>query len=396
MLWTDKYKPCSFNEIACQYDAKVKLRQFILEFSKQSKKAVLVYGPTGSGKTSCIYALAIQHKLEIVELNASDFRNKQQIHEIIGQASQQQSLFNKGKIILIDELEGIDGNKDRGGIQELVKLLEYSSWPIILVANDAWQEKLRPLRSKSLLVEFKKPEKETLINMLSRIATKEKININPEALDAITTFNECDIRACINDLQILSMLKKKIIKDDIVKLRYDDIRERDETIFQALKLVFKSKSGTLNAFDNVQNLDQDDFFVWIDENLPKEYKGQELAKAYDVLSQADVFRGRIRRWQYWRYLVYVMALLTEGISGAKKTNNEEFTSYKPPSRFLKMWLVKQKIAKKKTITEKIAKQTHCPKRVAQKEFPLWEMILENRKVQEELRLEPEEVEFLKR
>jgi len=394
--FTEKYKP-SFSEVACCDEAKQMLKTFVLQFAKQSKRAALVFGPSGSGKTSCIYALAFNLGFELIELNASDFRNKQQIHEIIGKASQQQSLFKKGKIILIDELEGISGTKDRGGIQEVLRLLETTAWPIVLVANDAWQEKLRPLRSKSLLIEFKKQDKTKIARALAKIAAKEKINVSTDALEALASINECDIRASINDLQNLTIFNKKITKEDIIKLKEISTREKDENIFQALRLIFKSKAGTINAFDNVQNLDHDDFFLWLDENLPREYKREELAKAYDALSIADVFRGRIRRWQYWRYLVYIMALLTEGISGAKKQDlSDEFVSYKPPTRILKMWIIKQKLAKKKSISEKLAKKVHCSKKAVEKDFAIMEMIIKNNKrAHEQLKLEPEELDFLK-
>lgn len=391
---TEKHKP-KFDEIACSQEAKSSFKAFIVEFSKQKKKAVLLYGPSGCGKTSATYALAMQLGYEVIELNASDFRNKQEIHEIIGKASQQQSLFSKGKIILIDELEGISGNKDRGGIPEVVRLIELTSWPIVLIANDAWQTKLRPLRSKAILIEFKKTDKTVVAKALAKIAAKEKVSASLEILEAIAVINNCDVRASINDLQLLSALKKPITKLDVASLH---VREKDESIFKALQTVLKSKADR-NVFDNVQNMDQDDFFLWLDENIPREYKGQELVKAYDALSKADVFRGRIRRWQYWRFLVYIMDLLTYGVSNAKKQVHEGFTSYKPPSRILKIWLAKQKQLEKLSISEKLAKATHSSKKVAKQEINYLKLAFNSKqKIQEiaqELKLEEKEIEWLK-
>ena len=54
------------------------------------------------------------------------------------------------------------------------------------------------------------------------------------------------------------------------------------------------------------------------ENIPKEYSGKALEKAYDALSNADKFRGRIYRQQFWRFLVYQNIFQTAGISHAKK------------------------------------------------------------------------------
>jgi len=44
-------------------------------------------------------------------------------------------LFFKGKLILIEELEGISGREDYGGISTLSSLIRESKYPIIITAN---------------------------------------------------------------------------------------------------------------------------------------------------------------------------------------------------------------------------------------------------------------------
>lgn len=394
--WTEKYKP-KFDEIACSQESKSKLKAFIANFGKQ-KKAVLLYGPSGCGKTAAVYALASQLGYEVIELNASDLRNKQEIEKIVGKASRQQSLFARGKIILIDELEGISP-VDRGSIQEIIRLIEKTSWPIVLIANDPWQEKLRPLHSKVVLIEFKKAEPEVVARILAKIAEKEKINIPFELCKLIALANECDVRASINDLQLLGAIKKPITKQDLALLHG---RKKDKNIFEALRAILKTKLPvkSSNVFDAVQNMDENDFLLWLDENIPREYNKDELVRAYETLSKADIFRGRIRRWQHWRFLFYVMLLITAGISNAKNNPKEGFTSYKPPSRILKIWLAKQKLAEKMSIVEKLAKATHCSKKVASKEFEYLKFAFDSKqKIQEiakELNLEEKEIEWLKK
>src|SRR3989344_970244 len=100
-------------------------------------------------------------------------------------------------------------------------------------------------------------------------------------------------------------------------------------------------------------------FLWIDENLPREYdKPDDLAKAYDVLSRADVMYGRISRWQHWRFLSYVSELLTAGIAVSKKEKYSKFVQYQPTQRILKIWIANQKYLKRKAIAQKIAGATH--------------------------------------
>ena len=64
------------------------------------------------------------------------------------------NLRNKGKIILVDDIDGLSGTKDRGGVQALVRILKESSWPIVLTAIDPWNPKLSTLRNKSEMIEF--------------------------------------------------------------------------------------------------------------------------------------------------------------------------------------------------------------------------------------------------
>jgi len=140
----------------------------------------------------------------------------------------------------------------------------------------------------------------------------------------------------------------------------------------------------------------DEIFLWVEENIPLEYKGEELAKAFDALSLADVFRGRIYRHQHWRFMVYEYFLLGSGIASSKKVNRGGWTNYKKPTRILKIWLQNQRAAKKKTICQKYAKYCHISTKTAMKEFMLIKILLKSPKIRLDLKLGDEEVEFLDR
>jgi replication factor C large subunit len=138
----------------------------------------------------------------------------------------------------------------------------------------------------------------------------------------------------------------------------------------------------------------DEIMLWVEENIPAEYQGQELAKAIDALSKVDIFKRRIYRQQYWRFLVYENALLSYGISSAKKNVKTGFTSYKKPTRILKIWLNNQKYDKKKSISRKYAEYVHIGEKRAYKEFPEVQAFLMRPEIQKELRLSEEEVAYL--
>jgi len=398
-LWTEEYKPSSLKEVHGQADAIAKLRDFIFNFERQKKKAALLYGPSGSGKTALAYAFASELGYEIVDLNASDFRNKEQIDKIVGQAIKQQSLFAKGKLVLIDEIDGLSGTDDRGGTAALLRLINSTNFPIILTANDIWQQKLDKIRTKTELIHLNRLNYIDITEILRKICSKVMFEVDEKILKEIAIKASGDARAAINDLQVIATQAAKtaleVTKEDIAVLGK---RKKDVSIFDALRVILRSKDAAVDIFEDV-DLSLDDCFLWLDENLPLEYKQESLAKAYEALSKADIFKARIRRWQHWRFLVYVNTLMTAGVALAKKDASREFISYQRPSRILQMWIAKQKNAAKKAIASKLAKTTHCSQKKAFAEMPYLQITCRNKKmldnIAKELKLTADEVDYFK-
>jgi len=398
--FTNKYKPKKTSEIIGQNEQLKIIKKEVSEYGKKKiKKALLIYGPSGTGKTSTIHALAKELDLEIIEVNASDSRNTESLESKILPAIKQQSLFSKGKIILIDEIDGISGNQDKGGIPSIINFIEESPYPIILTANDPWDQKFNNLRTKSVMVEYKAISVIVMVNHLKEICKKEGINIDDDALNALSRKNQGDLRAALNDLENISSTNKNINKKHIEETSE---REREDTIINALLKIFKTKDPeiALKAFDNIDE-DIDKIFLWIDENISKEYtKEEDLARAYNELSEADVYFGRIKRWQYYRFYAYIYDILSAGIALSKKEKNTSYIQYKPTSRILKTWIANQKNAKRKAIASKLAVHTHTSTKTAFYHIPYIKALSKNKKVidklSEELKLEEEEKEWLKK
>ena len=119
-----------------------------------------------------------------------------------------------------------------------------------------------------------------------------------------------------------------------------------------------------------------------------------MAKAFDALSKADIFKGRIYRQQFWRFLVYENFFLSAGVSSATKLKSNKFTSYKKPTRILKIWLSNQKNMKKKSISTKFAQQCHMSKSKAMKENFLLPFII-TEKEKDKMDLSDDELVYLK-
>jgi replication factor C large subunit len=378
----EKYRITKVDNLIGQSKAVQSVKEFLDNFPK--KKALVLYGPAGTGKTSLVLSITKEKNLEIFELNSSDLRNRAQLEERLKPASAQQSLFKKSKILLMDEVDGVTGS-DIGGIPELARLISTTNFPIIMTCNDVWQSKLSPIREKAKLVEMKALKIDDIIKVLNNVCEKENLTLDYVTIKQIAIKSQGDIRAAINDLQSYSNGESLI---DLTEKR-----DVEESIFNILRKIFKERQDFLNILDNT-SLSLDEVLLWLEENIPKEYKNEALAKAYYSLAKADVFRGRIYKNQSWRFLIYQSIFQTAGISYAKNKPSLGFTAYERPKRILKIWLQNQKINKKKTIAKKYARLVHCSTKRALSDFELIKPMLKNPITQNKLQLSDDEIEFL--
>jgi replication factor C large subunit len=393
MTWVEQYRAKTFDEIKGQDAALIKIKSFLEEYSKtKSKKAIILHGPPGTGKTTLAYVMANHLNSEIFELNASDLRNKDSLEETLKPAIEQKSLFKKGKLILVDEVDGLSAS-DRGGLPLLLDMVKRARIPIVITANDIWDKKFITLRQTCEIAQLKEVSYKIIKDILISILRKEGKFIENEALTSISIKSKGDVRAAINDAQMMAT-------DGRLPLIQSEISERDKEkdIFNVLRYIFKNhpKEDMLELFDKV-DMSIDDIALWIEENIPKEYKNEVLARAYERLSKADIFKNRIYRHQHWRFLIYENILLSYGIAAAKSQSQEistSFISYTKPSRILKIWLNNQKIAKRKTITEKYASIVHTSQKSALQNFPIISSFMNNPNVVRELRLSEEENAYL--
>lgn len=399
-IWSRKHMPSGSKEIA---QAGYKLvRDFVTNFRKGSKKkALIIHGPTGSGKTCSVYVLARELGLEVMELNASDFRDSESISSIAGSASKQLSLFSRGKIILIDEMDGVSGQQDRGGVNAIAKLIDETSFPVILTANDITDRKFSQIIKKSCQAEYQPLSHQEIYSILERICSSESIAHEEDALKMLAIRAGGDLRGAINDLQVLSQSKRKLCKDDVNELSE---RNREGAMKEALLRIFKSTdiSLAITAFEGIDE-ELQKCSMWVEENLPYEYRHPgELEKSFNFLSRADVFSGRIRRWQHWRFLVYINALISAGVAISKSEKNRHQATYQEPTRPLKIYIGNMKYAKRNSISEKIAGQASCSIRRAKQAYipHLKAIFTRNREfahlIAKDLELENDEVEWLKR
>ncbi|MDD5182239.1 MAG: replication factor C large subunit [Candidatus Nanoarchaeia archaeon] len=397
MSFLEKYAPKKLSEIIGQSAAVMQVVEFLNSFKTQKNRALIIHGPTGTGKTATVYAIANEMNYEIIELNASDFRGKNIIEQQIGSAMKTGSLFGKKRMIFIDEAESFTAS-DRGGMAALIKLIKESRIPVVLIALDIWDQKLKSLKSCAAAVEFKKIHSATLNKYLQAILTAEGIEFEPVVTEFISKNASGDVRAALTDLETISSGKRKITAEDTTSL---EERPKAEKIFSAVQTVFKTEdlNESRSIIEKV-DIDPEVAALWITDNIANEYElPSEIAKAYNYASRADVFSGRILRRQSWELYKYVNDLVTAGVSASKQHSYHKFTRYMPPSKLLRLYQTKAMREMKKSICAKFGAHLHASsKKIQQHYLPFMKNILKskpaNESITKNLALEKEELAFI--
>jgi len=342
------------------------------------KRAALLHGPPGIGKTVTVEAAARELKMELIEKNASDYRTADAIRRFAGLASQYGTLFGGRRLILLDEVDGIAGQEDRGGVKELTSILKTTLTPIVLTANDAYNPRFSTIQKYCLMIPFKKPTVREVVSHLKRICAKEGIEADEEALKFIAERAERDVRSAVNDLQALAQGKSRLVKDDVVWL---SSRDRKEVIFDVVRTILYSRDAweAKKAVGNA-DVDPDMLFHWIYENTPYHLTDpSDLVKAMDYLSLADIYRKRIMETQYWTLLRYIVDFMAAGVTVSRqRSKTSGWIPFRFPEKIRLLSRTKAERALQTAIGQKIWKRCHISAARSVKEvIPYLKIIFEN-------------------
>ncbi|MGB9758683.1 MAG: replication factor C large subunit [Thermoproteota archaeon] len=334
-IWTTKFKPKSWNEIVGNEKAREEFLNWLKNWSPEGKKAALIYGPAGVGKSLTVEIAAKMLGYNLIELNASDSRTKDVILEKVLPASRSRSISGKPNLVFLDEVDGIYQREDVGAVSAIKQLIDQATSPIVMVANDPWKQSLREIREKCLMIEFNRLRKDQVLKRLKKIVEEEGILIKDEALEAIAERSGGDMRSALTDLEALTT-ESEVISNGSVKSLLGN-RLREESIFDAIRHAIYAKSiNEAKAHLMSVDMNPDELLDWIYGNFLN--IANDSTKAYEFLKRiadADFILATVQKKRSWSLIPYIYDLLAIALMESKKGG---YIRLSRPNRVSEKWI----------------------------------------------------------
>ncbi|CAL8468443.1 g7983 [Coccomyxa elongata] len=381
-LWVEKHKPQSSADLIGNPGLIATIRDWLQNWDRihlrheeviapkrgggkpkdLTKKAIMLSGPPGIGKTSSALIIARELGFIPVEVNASDTRNKAdksakggmagKLANNIKELADNRALTgahgeDKKLCLIMDEVDGMSAG-DRGGVPDLIQTIKSAKLPIICICNDKYNQKLKSLRNSCLELDFRKPTSQQISKRLLQICQKEGLQVNESTLAALVESSNADIRLMLGQLQMIRLRKRSLSYDD-AKGKMGGGKDADMSPFEAGRKLLSLESERLSLNDRIDLVFQDADLVplLVQENYinhrPKIADSEVtrmkvLAKAADALSAGDLVNRKVRQYGSWGLMPFAAAIGSVYPATYMRGARETFSAYENNFPRFTAWL----------------------------------------------------------
>ncbi|OIR58306.1 MAG: replication factor C subunit 1 [Amphiamblys sp. WSBS2006] len=301
-LWTKKYAPKKISEIVGNRAQIEKLRCWLRDWqSEPSKKAALVSGQPGIGKTTAAHLVCKESGYTAYEMNASDYRGKKDIEGKIGELSRSGKGVAGKTAIIMDEVDGMSAG-DRGGATELLKTIKKTVVPIICICNNRQAPTTKTLADNTLDLRFAKPDARMVAARIKEIATAEGIEYDTNAIEQLVIRYGSDIRAILNTLSVFSTEGCRLTYGKSTEISDRGRKNTEENLFECIPKIF-SKNVTFKDRADLYFVDMAFVPLMVQQNYLSCQNAADIrtvSEIADVISLSDTaesaMRGKDSEW----------------------------------------------------------------------------------------------------
>ena len=217
-IWTEKYRPGTFDDIKGQKDIITKVRAFV---DTQNMPHLLFSGPPGVGKTTLSLVIAKQlfgenWRQNTLELNASDERGIDIIRVKVKDFARTRAIRDVPfKLIYLDESDALTKEAQ----QALRRTMENYTQTCRFILSCNYSSKIiDPIQSRCAIFRFKPLSEEEIYQVIDALAQKEELHISSGGRKALFEVCDGDVRRLENIMQSCAVLNKSINEELIYSM----------------------------------------------------------------------------------------------------------------------------------------------------------------------------------
>ena len=310
-------------------NSRKKIIEWFVKWENGSKPILLV-GPPGVGKTSFVHALSREFNIDLVELNASDTRNKNMLAQIVFPIFSNASLTGKNYVLFLDEIDGISKREDSGGLDFLVELFKEPTIRVIMAANKS-NEAVKKISKVSKTVTFAPIPPRLSMLYLDKILKIQNSSLKVNNKLELVRNSIGDIRSLLNAAQVMtagySTAKRPVVEIDIENMINQFFSSN--TFDEALEIV---RGADVSYSDPRFGQSSEDrrkdvlaaFFASI---VMSKIEMATLSTLLDRLSELDVILSRSLVMRNWKILRYFPLILTKSLFYESRSKYIRYNRY---------------------------------------------------------------------
>ncbi len=334
MMWSEKYRPKQIEQMVGNEKARLDAFKWLTSWVSGSKPLLLM-GPPGTGKTTLAHVLAARFNYDLIEMNASDTRNKDALQARILPIFQNTGIFGKKIMLFLDEVDGISGREDSGGLDTLVDLMKEPTIPVIMAANKK-STKIKDLAKACKAIEFRSVPPRLLMLFLDHVLQSEQVKLGPGEKISVVNNSGGDIRSMLNSAQSRAAGYATVSNEDVVDVDIADaINGYFSTNNTQQAIQFLNKADASYSDPRYEGMTpearrKDMISALFSSIVSSSHIGNnsdDLAVLLDGLSKADMLVGRANRMREWSLLKYVTRMIAMGLYEKSRQKGIKYSQY---------------------------------------------------------------------